>query len=60
MVQMKTKSLLWLYVLILLSFEKFVQHMVVTYAFYVNLTDIRDTVVINHKILMISGFIVGI
>lgn len=34
--------------------------MVVTYAFYVNLTEIRDTVVINHKILMLSGFIVGI
>lgn len=57
---MKPKNSIWLIVLILLSFEKFVQHMFVTYAFYVDLQGIRSTVVVNHDILMISGFIVGI
>ncbi len=57
---MKTKNSIWLIVLILLSFEKFIQHMFVTYAFYVDLQGIRSTVVVNHDILMISGFIVGI
>lgn len=34
--------------------------MVVTYAFYVDLRSIRDTVVVNHNALMISGFVVGL
>jgi hypothetical protein len=34
--------------------------MVVTYAFFVDLRGIRDSVVVDHRILMISGFIVGI
>ncbi len=57
---MKTNKSIWLILLIILSFEKFVQHMFVTYAFYVDLDKIRGKVVIDHNLLMISGFIVGI
>lgn len=45
--------------LLVLSVEKFVQHMFVTYAFAVDLGDIRDSVVIHHAPLMIVGFVVG-
>jgi hypothetical protein len=38
----------------------YVQHMVVTYAFFVDLGGIRNTVVVDYQILMISGFIIGI
>ena len=34
--------------------------MVVTYAFYVDMGEIRSTVMVDHRLLMISGFIVGI
>ena len=57
---MKIKENLLLYILVLLSFEKFIQHMVVTYAFYVDMGEIRSTVMVDHRLLMISGFIVGI
>jgi len=57
---MKTKKSIWLIILIILSFEKFIQHMFVTYAFYVDLDQIRGKIVIDHNLLMISGFIVGI
>ena len=60
MTSMKTNKSIWLILLIILSFEKFVQHMFVTYAFYVDLDEIRGKVVIDHNLLMISGFIVGI
>ncbi len=46
--------------LLVLSIEKFVQHMFVTYAFAVDLGEIRDSVVIHHTPLMIVGFIVGV
>ena len=49
-----------LYVLLILSIEKFVQHMFVSYAFYVDLMEIRSTVVVDYRLLMFSGFIVGI
>lgn len=57
---MKIKENLLLYILVFLSFEKFIQHMVVTYAFYVDMGEIRSTVMVDHRLLMISGFIVGI
>ena len=57
---MKIKNNLLLYILVFLSFEKFIQHIVVTYAFYVDLGEIRSTVVVDYRLLMISGFIVGI
>ena len=57
---MKIKENLLLYLLVLLSIEKFIQHVVVTYAFYVNLGEIRSTVMVDHRFLMISGFIVGL
>ena len=60
MTSMKTNKSIWLILLIILSFEKFIQHMFVTYAFYVDLDEIRSKVVIDHNLLMISGFIVGI
>jgi hypothetical protein len=57
---MKAHKPVLLYVLIVLSIEKVIQHMVVSYAFYVDLGGIRTSVVVDHRILMISGFIVGI
>lgn len=57
---MKTKKSLLLIVLLILSFEKFIQHMVVTYAFYVDSSEIRQTVAVDYEILMISGFLIGI
>ena len=56
----KIKNNLPLYILVLLSFEKFIQHMVVTYALYVDMGEIRRSVMVDHRFLMISGFIVGI
>ena len=56
----KIKENLLLYLLVLLSFEKFIQHVVVTYAFYVDMGEIRTTVMVDHRVLMISGFFVGI
>lgn len=46
--------------LLLLSIEKVVQHLFVTYAFAVDLGDIRASVVIHHIPLMIVGFVVGL
>lgn len=34
--------------------------MVVTYAFYVDSSEIRQTVAVDYEILMISGFLIGI
>jgi hypothetical protein len=48
-----------LLVLIVLSIEKFIQHMFVTYALVVDLAGIRATVVLDHRLLAVSGFIVG-
>jgi len=57
---MKTRPSFLVFILVLLSLEKFIQHMVVTYAFSVDLGSIRQTVVVDHRILMVSGFLVGI
>lgn len=46
--------------LLLLSIEKVVQHLFVTYAFAVDLGEIRASVVIHHVPLMIVGFAVGL
>ena len=56
----KIKENFLLYFLVFLSLEKFIQHVVVTYAFYVNLGEIRSSVMVDHWVLMISGFFVGL
>ena len=56
---MKNKADLPLLILIVLSVEKFIQHMFVSYAFAVDLAGIRATVVVDHRLLLVSGFIVG-
>jgi hypothetical protein len=43
-----------------LSLEKFVQHMVVTYAFVMDLSDIRRFVVFDYRIFLVAGFFVGV
>jgi uncharacterized membrane protein len=57
---MKSKLSFPLVLLMILSLEKFVQHMVVTYAFIADLGGIRQAVSLDHRIFMISGFLVGI
>lgn len=47
-------------VLVILSLEKFIQHVFVSYAFYIDLDGIRETVVVDYRWLMVSGLIVGI
>ena len=54
---MKEQKPVPLYILIVLSIEKFIQHMVVSYALFTDLGRIRTSVAVNHQILMISGFI---
>jgi hypothetical protein len=50
----------WVYYgLVLLTIEKFVQHVVVTLAFLVNWKDIASTVVVSSEILMVSGAVVA-
>ena len=49
-----------LYVLIILSLEKFIQHMLVTYAFFVDLKGIRNSVALDYRILLVSGLVVGL
>ncbi len=56
---MKSKPDVPLLVLIVLSIEKFIQHMFVTYALVVDVAGIRATVVLDHRLLVVSGFIVG-
>lgn len=46
--------------LLVLSIEKVLQHLFVTYAFAVDTGGIRDSVVIHHAPLMIVGFVVGL
>jgi len=48
------------YVLIALIFEKIIQHVIVTLAFYFNWQDIGSTVAVNPGILMILGAIVSV
>lgn len=46
--------------LLVLSIEKVVQHLFVTYAFAIDMGDIRDSVVIHHAPLMIVGLVIGL
>jgi hypothetical protein len=55
----KTESNLARYLLILLIIEKFIQHILVTIAFYINFENIGSTVAVNPKILMILGAMVA-
>jgi hypothetical protein len=48
------------YILIALIFEKIIQHIVVTIAFYFNWRDVGSTVAVNPSILMIIGAIVAV
>lgn len=57
---MKSKRSFPLVLLMLLSLEKFIQHMFVTYAFLVDLGGIRQLVSLDYRLFMISGFLVGI
>jgi hypothetical protein len=57
---MRDKRSLALVVLMILSLEKSIQHMFVTYAFIVNLGEIRESVTLNYQFFMVSGFFVGI
>mgnify|MGYP006288637359 CR=1 FL=1 len=49
-----------LVVLVILSVEKFVQHTVVTAALLVDFRGIRSTVAVDYRLLVVSGFLVGI
>jgi len=57
---MKSKRSFPLVLLMILSLEKFIQHMYVTYAFLVDLGGIRQFVTLDYRLFMISGFLVGI
>jgi hypothetical protein len=48
------------YLLIALVFEKIIQHIVVTLAFYFNWADIGSTVAVNPGILMILGPVIAV
>ena len=48
------------YVLVLLTIEKILQHIVVTFAFYFNWADIASTVVVSPSFLMISGAMIAV
>jgi hypothetical protein len=57
----RNKKTAWIkYGLIALIFEKIVQHVVVTIAFYLNIKDIGSTVAINPDILMVTGAMLAI
>jgi hypothetical protein len=56
----KAKLSFPLILLMFLSLEKFVQHMVVTYAFVMDLRSIRQFVIFDYRIFMFTGFIIGI
>ena len=57
----KNVKTIWIrYLLIALIFEKSIQHIFVTIAFYFNWEDIGSTVVVSPKILMILGAIVAV
>ncbi len=56
---MKENNRTLIYILMILSFEKFIQHMVVSYAFLNDVSGIRNSVVVDYRYLVISGLIVG-
>ena len=49
-----------LYILLVLYFEKFIQHLFVSYAFLVDIGGIRESVALNYRFLKIAGLLVGI
>ena len=57
---MRIRPSLPLVILVILTFEKFIQHTVVSYAFWRNASGIRESVAVDYRILLISGFLVGI
>ncbi|MEJ2757195.1 MAG: hypothetical protein P8046_01825 [Anaerolineales bacterium] len=57
---MKSKFSFLLVLLIILSLEKFIQHMIVTNAFMTDLDGIRQLVYLDYRIFMVLGFVVGI
>jgi ABC-type sulfate transport system permease subunit len=48
------------YLLVILLIEKVIQHVIVTASFFYNISDIRSTVAIDYRILMISGAIIAV
>jgi hypothetical protein len=58
--KMKSRPTLAIALLMLLSLEKFVQHMVVTYAFQMDLPGTRQFVRYDYRIFMVVGFLVGL
>jgi membrane-bound ClpP family serine protease len=57
----KTRQKSWIRTLIIiLIFEKIIQHIFVTLAFYNNWNDIRSSVVVNPDVLMVLGGIVAV
>jgi uncharacterized membrane protein (UPF0136 family) len=56
----KARLSLPLIILMFLSLEKFVQHMVVTYAFMMDLGGIRQFVTYDYRIFMFTGFVIGV
>ena len=56
----KIKPVLIKYLLIVLIFEKSIQHIFVTIAFYFNWENIGSTVAISPRILMILGAVVAV
>lgn len=48
------------YLLLILCAEKIIQHVVVTLSFYSNFSDIRATVAVDYRVLMILGGIVAV
>lgn len=57
---MRSRRSVPLFLLMILAFEKFIQHMFVTYALIVNLGGIRQSLSLDYRVFMISGFLVGI
>ena len=47
------------YAILVLAFEKIIQHIVVTLAFYFNWSDIASTVVVSPTALMILGALIA-
>ncbi|MCY3413014.1 MAG: hypothetical protein INQ03_15355 [Candidatus Heimdallarchaeota archaeon] len=56
---MKASSPYRYYFILFICFEKFIQHIYVTYAFAADIDTIRSDVVLDYRILMYSGFFVA-
>lgn len=57
---MKNKLTLPYFLLIILAFEKFIQHMVITFAIFTNRDAIRQSLSLDYRIFLVSGFVVGL